>query len=132
MRSSCLLQGHYYLFYSLLHFEASTSSMWSRSSKSRQSLFTSNLKMKAFNLSSIKYVSYKVCYEDAFQLVYRKTSFISSFLSGLFKKQTKKKRSWICQMFSAFSVIILMAFPFSYIYDNYIELILECKQTIFL
>ena len=97
---------------------ASTSNMWSTSSKGRHSLFASNLKVKAFNLSALNMLVARSVMKMLFSW-FEENLFHAQFSEWFIQK--KKKGLGFCQIFSAFTVIIIQLFLFSYIYDNYIN-----------
>ena len=70
--------------------------------------------MKAFNLSALNMLAARSVMKMLFNW-FKENLFHAQFSEWFIKK---KKSLGFCQMFSAFSVIIIWLFLFSYFYDN--------------
>lgn len=68
---------------------ASTSNMWSRSSKGRHSLFASNLKVKAFNLSALNMLVARSVMKMLFSR-FEENLFHAQFSEWFIQKKKKK------------------------------------------
>lgn len=90
---------------------ASTSNMWSRSSKGRQSLFASNLKMKAFNLSALNMLVARSVMKMLFSWVEENLFHVQ--FSEWFIQKTKKKK--VLDFVKCFLHLVWWSYGFSFL-----------------